>query len=1034
MARILGVDVGSVACSLAVVDSNRNVIQTAYSFHHGSIKETMEALLKKIDLSLITAVATTSSTPSVVKMSERYDTQLSVIAAVKEFHPSVGSILFVGGENFGLITFNEKGEYESFRSNSGCAAGTGSFLDQQAKRLNLDSIESLSQIAFCSEGESPKIATRCAVFAKTDLIHAQQEGYSLGQISDGLCEGLAKNIIDTLIPDERVRTPLVLAGGVSANDAVVKHIKEQLQTEPIVGKWSQFFGAIGAALNFLDSGVSETETINDISDVIQLEDKEKTYSYPPLKLELSDYPDFNSLERFLHPVDEGINVEVDIYENLNPTENVCLGIDIGSTSTKAVLLNKENKVLIGLYTKTSGVPVKAMQHILKTIDHISSSKDVKFTVSAVGTTGSGRKFIGKLIGADLIVDEITAHARAACELSSDVDTILEIGGQDAKFTTLKDGMVTSSIMNNVCAAGTGSFIEEQAQKLGCPLSEYADRAIGKSSPATSDRCTVFMERDINHYLSEGYGVDELLASVLHAVRENYLSKVAVEASIGDKIFFQGATAKNRALIAAFEQKLKKPIMVSRFCHLTGAIGAALILSEKEYQASKFRGINLYKEEIPSETEVCELCANNCKINKLSVQGETVAFGFLCGRDYDTKKFVDSRKESFDLLQHYRKLSAVTNCPASFTSNITVGIPESLYLHEDSAMWEHFFNSLGIKTISSRKAKDPIKTGKKISQAEFCAPVSAFHGHVSYLTDKADYIFLPAYIEDREKEKGSLRQYCYYSQYAPVLVSNIKAVDLGNRKITPVIDSRKYTVRTELYKALKPIFNLSYWSVYSAYENALQFHRETKEKLKNVFEREFNPKSDINVVLLGRPYTVLSETMNKSIPSIFSKLGIKSFYQDMVESTPVEIEKLEPLMKAVHWNHASKILQKSLSTARENGLYPILITSFKCGPDSFIIEYFRRIMDAFKKPYLILELDEHDSSVGYETRIEAAVRSFRNHHSGEKKRPHIKHGKKQSTYQMLKNSVFNYGNIDEFTDEEEKLFDNAPPSSKSSNKK
>ena len=196
----------------------------------------------------------------------------------------------------------------------------------------------------------------------------------------------------------------------------------------------------------------------------------------------------------------------------------------------------------------------------------------RFTFLGAGTTGSGRKFIGRIIGADLVLDEITAHARAACELDPEVDTIIEIGGQDAKFTTLRDGMVTFSIMNNVCAAGTGSFIEEQAKKLGCPLSEYSARAEGARAPLSSDRCTVFMERDINHFLTEGYSVDEILASVLHSVRDNYLRKVAVEENIGDRIFFQGATAKNRALVAAFEQKLGKPIMVSRFCHLTGALG------------------------------------------------------------------------------------------------------------------------------------------------------------------------------------------------------------------------------------------------------------------------------------------------------------------------------------------------------------------------------------------------------------------------------------------------------------------------------
>jgi len=182
-------------------------------------------------------------------------------------------------------------------------------------------------------------------------------------------------------------------------------------------------------------------------------------------------------------------------------------------------------------------------------------------------------------------------------------------------------------MNNICAAGTGSFIEEQALKLGVSLEDYSAKAENTSSPLASDRCTVFMERDLNHYMKENYETNEILASVLHSVRENYLSKVAIEKNIGNKIFFQGATAKNRALVAAFEQGLKKPIMVSEYCHLTGALGVALELYDKNTANTIFRGLDLYKSEIPVRTEICELCTNHCKLKVAEVNKETVAYGF-----------------------------------------------------------------------------------------------------------------------------------------------------------------------------------------------------------------------------------------------------------------------------------------------------------------------------------------------------------------------------------------------------------------------
>ena len=223
---------------------------------------------------------------------------------------------------------------------------------------------------------------------------------------------------------------------------------------------------------------------------------------------------------------------------------------------------------------------------------LMSKNGIELKIRGAGTTGAGRKFIGKIIGADIAVDEISTHARAAVEIDPRVDTIIEIGGQDSKFVTLQNGRVTSAVMNNVFAAGTGSFIEEQAQKLNCSLSSYSVRAAGRKSPMASDRCTVFMERDLNHYLNAGYAVDDLLAAVLHSVRENYLTKVADENSIGDVITFQGATAKNKALVAAFEARLGKPIKVSRYCHLTGALGTALMLWDQKVRTTRFRGLEM----------------------------------------------------------------------------------------------------------------------------------------------------------------------------------------------------------------------------------------------------------------------------------------------------------------------------------------------------------------------------------------------------------------------------------------------------------
>ncbi len=989
---VLGIDVGSVSVSAVVLDTKKNIINKNYKFHYGKVKETIIEILTSFKLKKIHGIAITSSTPAIIKHSKKFDNQVSLIDGAKFLNDKIGSILNVGGENFGLITFSENGDYKSYKSNSACAAGTGSFLDQQAKRLALKNSEELSFIAYKNTTNIPKIATRCAVFAKTDLIHAQQEGYSLEQICDGLCEGLAKNIIDSLFSDNEIIQPVLLTGGVSQNKAVIKHLEKLLGINIVTNEFSYLYSAIGVCLNFLESEKLHEIKINNLNDLFIDEKHKKEYIYDNLQLNKSIYPDFDSLEKYLYKptkVENGVTIEVDIYEHLEKANNVFMGIDIGSTSTKATITNLEGVVLAGFYTKTAGQPIKAIRSIFESIDDIIHNKKVKFSFKGIGTTGSGRKFIGKIIGCDIILDEITAHARAAYDLNKDVDTIIEIGGQDAKFTTMKDGMVTLSIMNNVCAAGTGSFIEEQALKLGVSLTEYSKRAENVKSPISSDRCTVFMERDINYYLSNGYTVDEILATILHSVRENYISKVAIEANIGKNVCFQGATARNKALVAAFEQKLQRPIFVSKFCHLTGALGCCLILKETHSKKTEFRGINIYKEEIPVESEVCNLCNNNCKINKVTVGNEILAFGFLCGRDYDTKKFISNDKSNFDLLKQYKKVFNLKK--PEIQSEITIGIPSSLHIAVDFALWKSFFNSLGVKVVLSDEFKSEVKTsikdGKKISGAEFCAPMQSFFGHVKVLTDKCDYIFIPVYTEDKDnKEKDYFRQHCYYTQFAPSIASQIETLNLKDKLLSPVIENKPLSNKITLFNLLKDILKLNYfgyWKVASAYDDALSLLENGRDELKELFKYEIQNNEDISVMLIGRPYVILSNSLNKGIPGIFSHLGIKSFYQDMLSYKKEDLKEYDALLKAFHWSHTAKLLEASIITAITKKLYPVFITSFKCGPDSFAIEYFKKIMDKFKKPYLILQIDEHDSSVGYETRIEAAVRSFKNHYESTK---------------------------------------------------
>ena len=692
----------------------------------------------------------------------------------------------------------------------------------------------------------------------------------------------------------------------------------------------------------------------------------------------------------------------------------------------------ENRILFGLYTRTFGQPIKATQNLLRVLREIEQQYALHFQFCGVGTTGSGRKFIQKVVNADLAVDEITAHARAAYALNPRVDTIIEIGGQDAKFTVMENGRVTFSAMNYVCAAGTGSFIEEQARRLDVTLDDYAKRAMGTPAPLTSDRCTVFMERDLNHYLSLGYAKEELLAAALHSVTDNYLSKVAHLNKIGKVICFQGATAKNAALVAAFEQKLEKPIFVSQYCHLTGALGVCLLLQEKQFRETRFRGIDFYKETPTVTEEVCHLCNNHCKLNRVSLADESITWGYLCGREEADTRRRPANPSGFDLLSSRRSIFnpsathrlagaqpppsivtgkgleielALTRIKESFELNmlnvrhklfaygreelpfgkskhtITIGIPATLYLLECLPFWKLFFGKLGYRVYVSSARGELLEKGTEIAGAEFCAPLSYWHGHVMEASRHADYLFLPVMLEGGDA--GAAKYYCYYSNYAVALLRNISELRLEQRYIAPLIDFSRPAIHNvqQIYENL-PLelrFIKTPGEILEAYKQAWSWFTARKELLVEIFQQQQKQAGDIAVVLLGRPYVIMDPVLNKNIPQKFNELGIRTFFQDMLPQTEIGVDSPgREFIDWIHWKYGTHILEAAEYVGKSPGLYPVYLSAFKCSPDAFVLNYFKEIMDAYRKPYLILQIDEHGSAVGYETRIESVVETFRNH--------------------------------------------------------
>ncbi len=991
--KYLGIDVGSLFAAIVLVDKTGEIQARDYRRHQGDPLACLRNMLAGHDLQEVAAVVRTGSGGQGIPLSGQYiDAVVAGLEGVKQLVPDARNIIAIGGGSFTLTEMGADGAYRSSRLNSACASGTGAFLDQQALRLQVPP-EELAQCAMRYDKRPPGVATRCAVFAKSDMIHLQQEGYSVEAIAAGLCAGLGRSTVDGLLGGRKLEGKVVVIGGVARNAVVVEAVRETLGLETVVPENPELVGAVGAAMVALRHGNSNDDKV----DFSRLEvtksataERRAMHLRPPLKLELSTYPDFSWHDSWVN--DDGS--EIAIVTPRSGTITVSMGIDIGSTSTKAVLLDDEKKVVGWVYRKTAGDPIRAVQRMFRAFTQMQERGNFRIDVRGVGTTGSGRKMIGKVIGADLAINEITAHATAAVFIDPEVDTIIELGGQDAKFTQLQNGMVYNSIMNYVCAAGTGSFVEEQALKLDIPLAEYAERAMGRECPQTSDRCTVYMERDLDLLLAQGWGKDQVAAAVLHSVRDNYLNKVVGGLYIGEHVYFQGATARNQALVAAFEVELGKPIKVSRYCHLTGSLGMALLVRDRvapEKRSRNFKGLEFADQEVNIEYEQCSLCNNLCNLSIIHIGDETVAWGLKCGRDYESRKVRVRKITTYDHWQARqtawaRKIEIAAQPGGNATGGRAaprVGILRSLGTYGYYPYWNAFLSALGCEVVlSPRSGENVLHAGNEITTAEYCAPVVMSHGHARELLEKGnlDYLFVPHMLREPVADGFTDAHFCCYVQAHPGVLRSLGSLEkLGIREklLAPVVQMNMphaYQV-DRLLEAVGTALGAGRADVSRALEAAQAAQREFLDTAlrcgREAMER-ITHEDTLGIVCIGRPYNTVDPGLTIDLPRKIAELGYPVLYMDML---PVNLADILPGHNNMYWHYGQKILAAAEYIARQNRLFGVYFTNFMCGPDSYIMTYFKEIMGRVGKPYLCLQFDGHGADAGYLTRVEAALESF-----------------------------------------------------------
>ncbi|MCD7896683.1 MAG: acyl-CoA dehydratase activase [Planctomycetaceae bacterium] len=983
----LGIDIGSLYVGAVLIDDNQTVQKKEYQRHQGDPVATVKRILNDFPLDRVLNVVRTGSGGGGIDMigGDYIDAVVSGVDGIRVLVPDARNIIQIGGGSFSLTRLAEDGSYQRSAINSACASGTGAFLDQQSLRLQVEPTE-LATRAMNYDKRPPAVATRCAVFAKSDMIHLQQEGFTVDAIAAGLCVGLGNSTVDGLLGGRALEGKTAIIGGVAINSVVAGSVRDKLGVPVVVPPDPNLVGAFGAACVARDRYRQRPESVH--FDFLPLFDYDESKAgragadalRPPLELKLSNYPDFVWQDHWVN--EDGS--EIAIIEPRSGRITVTFGVDIGSTSTKAVFLDRSRKVVGWIYRKTAGNPIRAVQLLMKAAREMEERGGFSFDIRGVGTTGSGRRMIGTLIGADLATNEITAHATAAVFIDPKTDTIIELGGQDAKFTQLQNGMVYNSIMNYVCAAGTGSFIEEQSLKLGIPLGEYADRAMGKPCPMTSDRCTVYMERDLDLLLAKGWNKDQVAAAVLHSVRDNYLNKVVGGMYIGDHVYFQGATARNKALVAAFEVELGKEIKVSPFCHLTGALGMCILVDERIPEAKrseKFKGLKFADAAVNVEYETCELCHNNCNLSLIRTDEGTLAWGLKCGRDYGEKKVKVRENPTYEWWRKRYNAWLSLDGPKQMAgqSKGRIGILQSLGTYGYYPFWKKFVEELGYTPVLSGRTSDKtLHDGTAITSAEYCAPVVASHGHaVSLLTgDKIDYLLVPYMMRESIHEGFTDSHFCCYVQAHPGVLKSAAGLANRDKILDPIVlmNRPENDVARLLADGLKPL-GVSQADALRAYRAGLEAQAAFTAKSQALGRDalEWLEQNDaLGLVCIGRPYNTIDPGLTLDLPRKMAALGYPVLYLDML---PYDVNSILPEFSNMYWHYGQKILATASYVAEHPRLFGVYFTNFMCGPDSYIMTYFKEIMNRVGKPYLCLQFDGHGADAGYLTRVEAALESF-----------------------------------------------------------
>lgn len=967
----LGIDVGSTTIKVVALDSYNKVIYNDYRRHFSDIKNTLidslEECFKKIGNFDLKITVTGSGGIGVAQWLQ-CDFQQEVIActrAVEEFINKTDVVIELGGED-AKITYLKGGIDQ--RMNGTCAGGTGAFIDQMAILLNTDA-QGLNILARDAENIYP-IASRCGVFAKTDIQPLINEGAKKSDIAVSIFQAVVDQTISGLACGKPIRGKVTFLGGPlhfldSLRERFIKTLNLK-EGEYFAPENSEIYVALGAAiLSENNEIISSKELIKKLNSISEKEIEDNFLE--PLFKNDKEYFDFKKRH------DSSVVPKSDLKTYKG---NIFLGIDVGSTTTKAVVLGQNGELLYSSYNNNEGSPLNKTLEILKEL-YILINKDTRIAKATV--TGYGEGLIKAALGIDIGEIETICHFRGAKEFMPNVEFILDIGGQDMKALMIKDGIINNILLNEACSSGCGSFIEGFSKSLGISIDEFAKLAISSKRPVDlGSRCTVFMNSKVKQVQKEGVSVSDISAGLSYSVIKNALYKVIKIRNfdeLGKNIIVQGGTFYNDGILRSFEKITGINVVRPEIAGLMGAYGAALISKEnhKENEISTIITRDKINDfTIETSCERCGICGNNCllTINKFS-ETEKYITGNRCERPLGEI----AKKKNVPNLYKYKLKRIFSYKPLSKEEAIRgeIGIPRVLNMYENYPFWFTFLTKLKFKVVLSPISnKEIFKLGiETIPSESACYPAKISHGHIMYLINKVlKIIFYPCVPYEYKEDSGANNHYnCpMVTSYPDVIKNNID--DLKEKNIKYLSPFLSLHNKEKLYKRLYEIFeefNVTKKEIIEAVDAAFNerenvvsdIRKKGEETLKYIEEHKMK-----GIVLSGRPYHIDPE-INHGLTDIITSFNMAVLTEDSV----AHLGNLErPIRVVDQWMYHTRLYRAAAFVKERTDLELIQLTSFGCGLDAVTSDQVAEILASRGKMYTLIKIDEGSNLGAVKIRI------------------------------------------------------------------